>query len=161
MDTPPSARNVRWLSETEQDVWRGFLQLSRGMERAVDRQLQRDSDLSSSEYEILVPLSEAPSEGLPSRELLRLLGWERSRLSHMLSRMERRGMISRSPSPTDARGLVVGITAHGREVIENAAPGHLVLVREAFMDLLDEEESSALLGIAEKVLPRLEEMGHR
>lgn len=159
MDTTPTDAPVQWLTPEELAVWRGFLRLSRGIERAVDRQLQRDSELSSSEYDVLVPLSEAPAGTMASRELLKLLGWERSRLSHMLSRMERREMITRSPSPTDARGLTVGITDRGREAIENAAPGHLHLVRETFIDHLDEEERSALLGIAHKVLPRLEAMG--
>ena len=158
MNSPSTPSSAPWLTPAEQDVWRSFLRLTRGMERAVDRQLQRDSDLSGSEYEILVPLSESPSGELPSRELLRSLQWERSRLSHMLSRMERRGMISRSPSPTDARGLVVGITEHGREAIGRAAPAHLVMVREAFMDELDEDEQRALLSITRKVVPRLEDM---
>ena len=155
MNSPSGAP---WLTPAEEDVWRHFLRLTRGMERAVDRQLQRDSDLSGSEYEILVPLSESPSGELASRELLRSLRWERSRLSHMLSRMERRGMISRSPSPTDARGLVVGITGRGREAVARAAPAHLVMVREAFMDQLDEDEQRALLSITRKVVPQLETM---
>ncbi|RKQ34871.1 MarR family winged helix-turn-helix transcriptional regulator [Kocuria tytonis] len=150
---------VPWLSAAEQEVWRNFLRLSRGMERAVDRQLQRDSELSGSEYDILVPLSEAASGELPSRELLRGLGWERSRLSHMLSRMERRDMLRRSPSPTDGRGLVVAITDHGREAIGRAAPAHLAMVREALVDHLSQDEKSALLSIARKVLPRLAAMG--
>ena len=161
MDTTPTDVPVQWLTPEEQAAWRGFLELSRGMERAVDRQLQRDSELSSSEYEVLVPLSEGPSEGMAYRELLTLLGWERSRLSHMLSRMERREMITRSPNPSDARGLMVGITGRGREAIENAAPGHLHLVRETFIDVLDEEEQATLVGIAHKVLPRLVALGLR
>lgn len=99
MDSTTGTRHTPWLSDTEDRVWRSFLTLSRSMERAVDRQLQRDSELSGSEYEVLVPLSESDSGELPSRELLRELGWERSRLSHMLSRMERRDMICRSPAP--------------------------------------------------------------
>ena len=158
MDSTTGTRHTPWLSDTEDRVWRSFLTLSRSMERAVDRQLQRDSKLSGSEYEVLVPLSESDSGELPSRELLRELGWERSRLSHMLSRMERRDMICRSPSPTDARGLVVGITEHGRAVIARAAPAHLDMVRAAFMDRLSEEEQTALVSIADKVLPRLRSM---
>ncbi|RLY94201.1 MarR family transcriptional regulator [Kocuria tytonicola] len=158
MDSSATPGPTPWLSPAEEDVWRSFLRLTRGMERAVDRQLQRDSELSGSEYEILVPLSESTTGELPSRELLRGLRWERSRLSHMLSRMERRGMIRRSPSPTDARGLVVGITEHGREAIGRAAPAHLAMVREAFMDQLSEEERTALLSITRKVMPRLERM---
>lgn len=159
MDSTSTDRPVPWLSDAEQEVWRSFLRLSRGMERAVDRQLQRDSELSGSEYEILVPLSESETGELASRELLRALGWERSRLSHMLSRMERREMIRRSPHPTDARGLMVGITEHGRRTIARAAPAHLLMVREAFVDRLDEQDRAALVRIARAVLPRLEQLG--
>lgn len=155
MDSTSSNRTPPWLNAREQEVWRAFLELSRSMERAVDRQLQRDSELAGSEYEVLVPLSESATGELPSRELLRMLGWERSRLSHMLSRMERRDMIRRSPSPTDARGLVVGITEHGRSSITRAAPAHIAMVRAAFVDQLTEDESAALMSIAHKVVPRL------
>ncbi|MDO4918187.1 MarR family winged helix-turn-helix transcriptional regulator [Kocuria sp.] len=158
MDGSPDPRPVPWLSPEDEEVWRSFVALSHGMDHAVDRQLQRDSELSRSEYEILVPLSESGTGELTSRELLRVLGWERSRLSHMLSRMERRGMIRRAPVPRDARGLLVAITEHGRETTGRAAPGHLFTVREAFVDRLDEGEKAALLSIARKVLPHLETM---
>lgn len=110
------------------------------------------------EYHVLVPLSESQDGSLPSRELLRHLDWERSRLSHMLSRMEKRGMVCRKPSPQDARGLIVEITEHGRQVINGAAPSHLTMVREAFMDNLSTDEMQALVNMADKVIPRLENM---
>lgn len=158
MQTPSSANSVPWLSEQEDAAWRSFLALSRGMERAVDRQLQRDSELSGSEYHVLVPLSESENGSMASRELLRLLDWERSRLSHMLSRMEKRGMVHRKPSPTDARGLIVEITEHGRQVINGAAPSHLAMVREAFVDHLSDDEMRTFVTVARRVLPRLEKM---
>lgn len=158
MQMPRSTTAVPWLSEREEAAWRGFLSLARGLERAVDRQLQRDSELSGSEYEVLVPLSESPDGTMASRELLRLLGWERSRLSHLLSRMEKRGMVCRKPSPRDARGLLVELTEHGRRMIVAAAPAHLAMVREAFIDRLSPEEMQTLVRVTRKVLPRLEKM---
>lgn len=158
MQTHFSANSVPWLSEQEDAAWRSFLALSQGMERAIDRQLQRDSELSSSEYHVLVPLSESENGRMASRELLRHLDWERSRLSHMLSRMEKRGMVCRKPSPQDARGLIVEITDHGRQAINGAAPSHLAMVREAFIDQLSTQEMQALVSMTERVLPRLEKM---
>lgn len=158
MQTPSSANSVPWLSEHEDAAWRSFLALSRGMERAIDRQLQRDSELSSSEYHVLVPLSESKDGSMASRELLRHLDWERSRLSHMLSRMEKRGMVCRRPSTQDARGLIVEITDHGRQVINAAAPWHLAMVREAFMDQLSSDELKTLVAVAGRVIPQLEKM---
>lgn len=158
MQTPSSANSVPWLSEHENAAWRSFLALSRGMERAIDRQLQRDSELSSSEYHVLVPLSESKEGSMASRELLRHLDWERSRLSHMLSRMEKRGMVCRRPSPHDARGLIVEITDHGRRAIGAAAPAHLAMVREAFVDHLSTDDMDVLVAMAGSVIPRLEKM---
>ena len=158
MHTPSSANSVPWLSEYEDAAWRGFLALSRSMERAIDRQLQRDSELSCSEYQVLVPLSESKDGSMASRELLRHLNWERSRLSHMLSRMEKRDMVCRKPSPHDARGLIVEITGHGRRAINAAAPAHLAMVREAFVDQLSADDMQALVTMADRVIPRLEKM---
>lgn len=157
--TPPSAANPpRWLSTEEQQTWRSFLFGARAMLRAIDKQLTRDSSLSGAEYDVLVPLSEAPGGVLRSRTLLEFLGWERSRLSHLLVRMDRRGLIERKPCPDDARGLDVTITTSGRNAIEAAAPAHLELVRAALMDDLTEDEAQAINSIHTKMTARLREL---
>ncbi|MFI7580247.1 MarR family transcriptional regulator [Kocuria kalidii] len=155
----PETDEVNWLSDEEQRVWRSFLALSRGMQTAMDRQLSRDSALSGSEYEVLVQLSESSTGVVRSRDLLHQLGWERSRLSHLLSRMARRGLLERLPCDSDARGLDVRITPEGRRAIEAAAPGHLQVVRAALIDHLTREEMDAMLSVSGKVVPRLEAMG--
>lgn len=156
---PPEPTEVDWLSDEEQRAWRSFLTLSRSMRTAVDRQLSRDSSLSGSEYEVLVQLSESATGVVRSRDLLNELGWERSRLSHLLSRMARRGLLERLPCDSDARGLDVRITPEGRRAIEAAAPGHLEMVRAAFIDHLTQEEMDTLRRLSGKVVPRLEELG--
>lgn len=155
----PHSAEVNWLTDQEQRVWRSFLASSRAMQTAIDRQLARESSLSGSEYEVLVPLSESDTGVARSRDLLNELGWERSRLSHLLSRMERRGLLERLPCDSDARGLDVRITAQGRRAIEAAAPGHLQMVRAALIDHLTQEEMDALLSVSAKVLPRLRTLG--
>ncbi|WP_255396369.1 MarR family winged helix-turn-helix transcriptional regulator [Kocuria sp. CNJ-770] len=107
MNTPEPAE-VNWLTAEEQCAWRSFLALSRGMQTAIDRQLSRDSALSGSEYEVLVPLSESGTGVIRSRDLMHALGWERSRLSHLLSRMARRGLLERLPCDSDARASTCG-----------------------------------------------------
>lgn len=156
---PPEPTEVNWLSDEEQCAWRSFLALSRSMQTAVDRQLSRDSSLSGSEYEVLVQLSESATGVVRSRDLLNELGWERSRLSHLLSRMARRGLLERLPCDSDARGLDVRITPEGRRAIETAAPSHLEMVRAAFIDHLTQEEMDTLRRLSGKVVPRLEELG--
>ncbi|KAA9395383.1 MarR family transcriptional regulator [Kocuria coralli] len=155
----PAEGEPRWLSDAEQQTWRHFLFGSRALIRGIDRQLTRDSNLSAAEYEVLVPLSESEAGMMRSRDLLNFLGWERSRLSHLLTRMDRRGLISRHPCPGDARGLDVRVTEEGRQAIEAAAPAHLAMVRAVLMDELTDQEAAAIDRIHEKMTKRLRELG--
>ncbi|WP_406424345.1 MarR family winged helix-turn-helix transcriptional regulator [Streptomyces sp. NBC_00873] len=104
----------RWLDVREAAVWKKYRDLQRQLQSALDRQLARDSVLSGADYAVLVPLSESPGDVLRARELQVELGWERSRLSHQISRMETRGMVAREPCEDDARGSMVRMTAQGR-----------------------------------------------
>ena len=85
---------TRWLDDREQRVWRSWLQASDRLEAHLARRMQADGDLSMSDFAVLVPLSEAPDQRLRAFALGRALQWEKSRLSHHLTRMERRGLVS-------------------------------------------------------------------
>lgn len=146
----------RWLDEREQRAWRGFTQLNRRLTRVLGQRLARDSALSLADYELLVPLSEAPGGQLRARDLGRVVDWEKSRLSHHLTRMEQRGLVERRECPTDARGAFIAMTSAGRQAIEVAAPQHVADVRDTFIDLLSAAEIEALAAITERVLDRLE-----
>ena len=147
----------RWLDEREQRAWRGYTQMQHRLTKVLGRHLVRDSGLSSADYELLVPLSEAAHDQLRARDLARMVDWEKSRLSHQLTRMEQRGLVERRECPTDARGAFISLTAAGRAAIEGAAPQHVDAVREHFIDLLTESEIEILIGISERVLHRLEQ----
>ncbi len=132
-------------------MWRAFVGMRRALDLAVERQLA-EAGLSTADYELLVPLSEAPGLVLRVRDLGRAVAWDRSRLAHQLRRMEQRGLVSRFECPTDARGTMVRLTDKGREVIELAAPGHVEAVRRHFVDLLTPDEIDAILRISERVI---------
>ncbi len=140
----------RWLDEREARMWRGFVAMRRALDQAIEAQLGVEG-LSSADYELLVPLSEAPDHVLRARELCRAAGWERSRLAHQLRRMEQRGLVRRFDCPSDARGTMVELTGAGRDAIEAAAPGHVEVVRRCFVDLLDGAEMDTLAAIADRV----------
>ena len=122
--------------------------------RIVSR-LQRETGLSEGDYEVLVNLSEAPSGRLRPSEIGGATRWEKSRISHHLSRMEARGLVERLPCPTDNRGALIGMTIAGRRAIEGAAPMHVRHVREAFIDVLTPAQLDALVEISDAVLRRL------
>jgi DNA-binding MarR family transcriptional regulator len=92
------------LTDTELEVWRAFYAMRRRLDRALDLQLQHDSQVSASEYEILFALNDAPQRQLRSKDIASGIGWEKSRVSHLVARMERRGLLARTECESDARG---------------------------------------------------------
>ena len=144
--------DARWLEGVEHDAWRGWVEVGSRLEERLNRQLQHDSGLSSADYEVLVNLSEADEGRLRSFQLGALIRWEKSRLSHHLTRMEKRGLIAREECPTDGRGAYVVLTPAGRSAIETAAPLHVEEVRRLFIDLLTEEQLAQLVDITGSVL---------
>jgi DNA-binding MarR family transcriptional regulator len=118
--------------------------------------LSTECGLTEADYAVLVAVSEAPGRRLRSRDLCQALGWERSRLSHQIARMEARGTVERAPCHGDARGFDVVLTDGGLAAIEAAAPLHLAAVRHCFADVLRPEQLDALSEIAETVTAHLE-----
>src|SRR5215217_5312547 len=116
-----------WLTEEQQRIWRGYLTMASRLQTAMHRQLQQDCELSLSDYDVLVALSERGTQRV--NELGEALGWEQSRLSHQLRRMRGRGLVARHGSDDDRRGAIAEITDGGRAALEAAAPGHVEFVR--------------------------------
>jgi DNA-binding MarR family transcriptional regulator len=106
------------------------------------------------DFEVLVHLTDNPEGRLRITELAGLLQWERSRVSHHIKRMERRGLVGRVECSEDGRGAFVVITPQGRAAIEEAAPGHVMAVRRLMFDALSEEEKAALAAVIDKLLAR-------
>jgi DNA-binding MarR family transcriptional regulator len=150
-------RRVRpkWLDAREARAWRGFQQMRTELTAHLACQLERECGLTETEYAVLVVVSEAPGRRIRSRELCRALGWERSRLSHQIARMETRGTVERAPCEGDARGFDAVLTDAGLAVIEAAAPLHLASVRHCFADVLSPKQLDALADIAEDITNHL------
>jgi DNA-binding MarR family transcriptional regulator len=140
----------RWLNERQQHVWQAYLHTNQDLYAFLEQQLVRDG-LSGPDFKVLHPLSEAPGGLLRARELCLDIGWDRSRLSHHLSRMEKRGLITREECAEDGRGLMVRLTAAGKKAIEAAAPAHVENVRRYFFDLLSKDELETLAGVLDRV----------
>lgn len=149
----------RWLSKDEHRAWRGLLQMTAHLDVQVNRRLQESSGLSKADYDVLVVLSESPEGRLRVYEVAQELGWEQSRLSHHLSRMQKRGLVEREECLSDRRGAFVVLTGAGRTAIEKAAPDHVATVRRLVFDGLSREQVGALADISETVLERLEPGG--
>jgi len=136
----------------ERELWRTFFVMRRQLELTLDRRLQADSGISSADFEILAALSEESSAHLRAGRIADIIGWEKSRVSHQLGRMEQRGLIERVECGDDARGVWVVLTAEGRRAVATAIRDHTDAIREYFFDVLDDEHKTALLNASRRVL---------
>lgn len=155
MQSEGTAGETPWLSEGEQALWRRWIALRTDLNVHLNRALQEHADLSLSDYEVMVMLSDADCDCLRVSELARRMKWERSRLSHHVSRMEKRGLVTRTTTATDSRGADVRLTAAGRAALESAAPGHVRDVRAVFFDGMTPEELAVLDAFTTRMMSRL------
>jgi DNA-binding MarR family transcriptional regulator len=144
-----------WLTEKQQRVWREWLAVNAQLPATLHKQLQEDSGLSLPDFDVLVQLTDTREGKVRIVPLANALGWERSRLSHHVKRMEGRGLVEREECPDDGRGAFVVLTPTGRGAIEGAAPQHARTVRELVFDALTEDELDSLARFTGKVLTRL------
>lgn len=148
---------TQWLEEPELRAWRSLQFMHMRLEGALARQLAADSCLSYPDYLVLVALTDQPDGRMRVFELSKVLGWEKSRVSHQVARMAARNLVTKEKCDSDRRGAIVIVTAHGRREIEAAAPGHVDAVRRIFVDRLTPAQLASIGDIAEGVLAALEE----
>jgi DNA-binding MarR family transcriptional regulator len=139
-----------WLDDDEQKAWRSYLLMKRTLETHLERHLQREFGLSSSDFEILVNLSESESGRMRAFELGRATQWEKSRLSHHLTRMEKRGLIRKEAC--ESRYPEIAITADGLAAIKECAPVHAARVREFFVDVFGPERLTMLGEVSDEIV---------
>lgn len=144
---------VRWLSADEQASWRSYLQGVARLTDALNRQMERDTGLSLSEYEVLVRLSEAAGHTSRMSDLATSLVHSRSRLTHTVRRLEAEGLVERRGCEDDRRGVNCVMTAAGYALLVRTAPGHVQAVRELMVDRLTDTELRAVGAAMSKVAP--------
>ncbi|MBM0231310.1 winged helix-turn-helix transcriptional regulator [Micromonospora sp. STR1_7] len=145
----PERRRGRQLPTTEElRIWRDFVETTEALNSQVASRLQADSSLSPGDYAVLLALSEAQGRQMRSSVLAAHIGWERSRLSHHLGRMERRGLIRRRECPTVPRGAEVLLTPAGADAFRQSTFPHLRAIRELFVDALTPDQLRAAGEIA-------------
>jgi DNA-binding MarR family transcriptional regulator len=123
----------------------------------LNRELQQDSGLTLPEYEVLVQLSETPQRRMRPFQICEALNWEQSRLSHQLTRMERRGLVARHECAADGRGAFIELTAAGTEAIGGAAARHVAAVRRLIFDQLSDAQREAFEETCAAILAALSE----
>jgi len=149
------ARGPRWLDADQQASWRAFAVGVTLLLDRLDADLQRAYDLSLTEYEILVRLSERPERSMRMAQLADALAHSRSRVTHTVARMQKAGLVARSTSPEDGRGIVCTLTDRGHDLLVEAAPLHVQVVRDYLVDLASTDDFAALGRVMNAVTDRL------
>jgi DNA-binding MarR family transcriptional regulator len=145
----------RWLNAHEDRAWRAFKHASDQLDVRLSRHLLQDSGLTQADYEVLAVLSAPSTDRMSAQELCATLTWEKSRLSHQVRGMQKRGLLAREPNPDDARSVIIRLLPAGRRVIEDAAPAHVDHVRQHFIDLFTPAELDTIATLNERVLHQL------
>ncbi|BBX48541.1 MarR family transcriptional regulator [Mycobacterium cookii] len=143
------------LTDDELDAYRSFMSMNHVLGRHLARHLKQEFGLSDSDFEILVNLSESPHRRMRAVELTRVTQWDKTRLSHHVSRMEKRGLIRREAC--EARYPDIVLTDAGWDAIVTAAPANAARVREFFIDVLGPQRLAALRDAAKDVIAAIEE----
>ena len=154
-EAPP----VKWLTAAELDSWLSVVRMLTWLPWSLDQQLQRDSRLRMVEYQVLAMLSTSPERTMWMSSLAEVTNASLSRLSHLVKRLEARGLVRREPDPTDGRFTKAILTEKGFRTIAEAAPGHVSHVRSLVIDVLSPEQLRRLGRDADRIVSRIDTSG--
>jgi DNA-binding MarR family transcriptional regulator len=145
----------RWLTDPETRLWNAFTETEARLNRYVARQLSVEGSVGQVQFEILARLSEVPGGVRRMNELADALITSPSGLSYQVTQLEKAGLVTRTASNDDQRGIDVGLTQAGRRVVQRIAPGHVAAVREGFLDQLNAAERKTLTAVFERMRTHL------
>jgi DNA-binding MarR family transcriptional regulator len=149
-----ASAGTRWLDDEQQAAWRAFNSAMIQLRWALESQLQRDAGLNLVEYHALAMLSEHPGHTVRMSKLAELTNASLSRLSHLIKRLELRGLVRREPDPCDGRYTNAILTPAGLRLLTDNAPHHVAMVRELVIDPLTPAELRQLRTASERILQR-------
>lgn len=152
-------RLVPRLDAEESAAWLSLVTMLELLPRALDSQLQRDSGMTHFEFAVLSFLRFSPDQTLRMSELAAGTNATLPRLSHVVTRLERRGVVERTPCPEDRRATNVRLTDAGRRELVRATPGHIALVRRVVIDSLSREQLGQLAAISDAITRALDPEG--
>ena len=135
---------TRWLSDDEKRAWHAFVAASALVDRRLDLQLKESVGISHQQYGILVQLSGTCDHEMRMTELAEALLNSKSGLTYQISQLEKAGLVRRRSCTSDVRAVYAVLTEAGQKLLDQAAPGHVALVRELIIDVLTEEQREAI-----------------
>ncbi|MET0196441.1 MULTISPECIES: MarR family winged helix-turn-helix transcriptional regulator [Nocardiaceae] len=145
----------RWLTDSQQEAWRSVVAIITRLPAALDTQLQRDSSLTHFDYFVLSVLSEDPNRRIQLRDLAKFANASLSRLSHVVTKLEKIGWVRRE-SIEGSRGSYAVLTDAGMDKVVESAPGHVATVQALLFEGLDDDQVTALGRLSSTILTQLD-----
>ena len=145
------------MKELDSKAWRAFHKIGNSLLPHLSRQITNHSGITGAEYVVLVALSELITPNVNLNRLALGLGWETSRMSHQLSRMEEKGLVKKARNVEDSRCFDVSITAKGRKIAESAIPLQSKEINHCFSDVLSKEQMISLIEISDAISKHMKE----
>lgn len=145
------------MKELDSKAWRAFHRIGTSLLPHLGRQVTNHSGISGAEYVVLVALSELSAPSINLNRLANGLGWEISRMSHQISRMDQAGLVKKSKNINDSRCFDVSITAKGRKIAETAIPLQSQEINHCFSQVLTQAQMKSLIEISEAISKHMKE----
>jgi DNA-binding MarR family transcriptional regulator len=140
------------LNTDEERVWRNLMRLVFLLPRALGEDLQRTCGLSSTQYSVLMHLSESPDSQLRMSDLAGRVSLSPSRITRVVDQMSSAGLVERRrPETSDGRSTMAVLTEQGMSTLRQAWPHHLESVRTLAFDHLSAAETRTLGRILERL----------
>ncbi|MGC2398588.1 MAG: MarR family transcriptional regulator [Acidobacteriaceae bacterium] len=134
------------LSPRELRVWHAFVLMGEDVLGRVGRDIAQATGISGPEFGVLSRLVGIGKGEMRQQALARVMGWDKSRLSHQLTRMQERGLIARRPAEGNA--VLVVLTQLGREKLNAARPVHAESVRRNLLSRLTPEQIETIVRVS-------------
>ena len=145
------------MKDLDSKAWRAFHKIGTSLLPHLGRQVSNHSGISGAEYVVLVALSELPVPAVNLNRLATGLGWEISRMSHQVSRMEEAGLVKKTKNLEDSRCFDLSITAMGRKIAEAAIPLQSKEINHCFSEVLTQTQMKSLIEISEAISLHMKE----
>ena len=145
------------MKELDSKAWRAFHKIGTSLLPHLGRQITNHSGISGAEYVVLLALSELKVSSVNLNRLANGLGWEISRMSHQVSRMDDAGLVKKTKNLEDSRCFDVSITTKGRKIAEAAIPLQSIEINHCFSEVLTQAQMKSLIEISEAISSHMRE----
>lgn len=135
------------LLPAELRAWMRVVASIGSIEQQFQAQVKTALGVSHDEFLVLCLLAEQPGTSLRMTQIARELGRPKTRLTHQVACLYRAGLITRSGSLTDRRGIEVALTDKARRLLRDGSAPLAEALAEAVTRTLSPDQREMLRGL--------------